>query len=34
MDEHVGFLVEDLIYRFEKIIIHLLLASRSWDRGG
>src|SRR5665647_121399 len=24
MDEHVGFLLYDLIYRFEKIIVHLL----------
>ena len=26
MDEHVGFLVDDLIYRFEKIVIDLLFA--------
>jgi len=24
VDEHVGFLVDDLIYRFEKIVIDLL----------
>ena len=26
MDEHIGFLLYDLIYRFEKIVIDLLLA--------
>ena len=26
VDEHVGFLLDDLIYRFEEIIVHLLLA--------
>ena len=26
MDEHIGFLVDDLIYRFEEVVIDLLFA--------